>query len=247
MHRANWQLTTGNCFFMNVAIFGGTFDPVHRGHLAVACAAQQAYKLGRIYFVPADIPPHKQRQPVTPFYHRYAMLALALRGEPRFVPSLIEAPCPPSANSGRRRGAPEARRTPSYSIDTVRKFRALLPKRDRLFFIIGIDAFLDIATWKQPEELLREVEFIVASRPGFSMAEAGSRLRALGFRNTPAQTKTGLGRGTRKIPQVHLLADVAEKASSTKVRAAASGRAAKGLLDEAVVEYIRKEHLYVRK
>lgn len=221
---------------------------MHRGHLAVARAAQQAYKLGRIYFVPADIPPHKQRQPVTPFYHRYAMLALALRGEPRFVPSLIEAPSPPSSNSGRKGGAPEARRAPSYSIDTVRKFRALLPKRDRLFFIIGIDSFLDIATWRQPEELLREVEFIVVSRPGFSMAEAGARLWALGFRNTPALAKTGLGRSTGKIPQVHLLEDIAEKVSSTKVReAAASGRAAKGLLDEAVVEYIRKEHLYVRK
>jgi nicotinate-nucleotide adenylyltransferase len=247
MHRANWQLTTGNCFFMNVAIFGGTFDPVHRGHLAVARAAQQAFKLGRIYFVPADIPPHKQRQPVTPFYHRYAMLALALKGEPRFVPSLIEAPSPLSSHSGRKGGVPEARRAPSYSIDTVRKFRALLPKRDRLFFIIGIDAFLDIATWRKPEELLREVEFIVVSRPGFSMAEAGSRLQALSFKNTPTLAKTGLGRSTRNIPQVHLLEDVAEKASSTKVRAAASGRAAKGLLDEAVVEYIRKEHLYVRK
>src|SRR5512142_184488 len=110
---------------MNVAIFGGTFDPVHRGHLNVARAAQKAYKLGRIYFVPADIQPLKQRQPDTPFYHRYAMLSLATQGEKAFIASLMEAP------------GEEARRTLSFTIETVRRFRATLAKSDRLFFLIG--------------------------------------------------------------------------------------------------------------
>ena len=202
--------------FMNVAIFGGTFDPVHRGHLAVARAAQRAYRLGLIYFVPADVPPHKQRRPITPYEHRYAMLALALRGEKKFVPSLIEAP--PSHPSKTGQGmAPR----PNYTIDTVRRFKKSQAKGDRLFFILGIDMFQDIGTWYKPEELMQEVEFIVVSRPGY-------RLRATGYAKT-----------------VHLLDGVAEQVSSTKLRSAlAAGRAPKGALDPAVVEYIRKEHLY---
>lgn len=230
---------------MNVAIFGGTFDPVHRGHVAVARAAQAAFNLGRIYFVPADIPPHKQRQPITPFYHRYAMLALALRGERTFIPSLLEAP------------GEEARRVPNFSIDTVRRLRSLLPSKDRLFFMIGIDAFLLIASWRQPEELLREVEFIVVSRPGFSMGDVqnalpptiASQTETVKSADTPVARKKSKVLGAETLSfsgaRLHLLSTVAEKVSSTQVRAAAeSGRATKGLLDDAVVEYIRKEHLY---
>ena len=76
---------------MNIGLFGGTFDPVHRGHLALARAALEQCKLHRIHFVPANIPPHKQRQPLTPFVHRFAMLALATAEEKAFVPSLLEA------------------------------------------------------------------------------------------------------------------------------------------------------------
>src|SRR5437660_2427409 len=77
---------------MNIGLFGGTFDPVHRGHLALARAALEHYKLHRIHFVPANIPPHKQRQPLSAFVHRFAMLALATAEEKSFVPSLLEAP-----------------------------------------------------------------------------------------------------------------------------------------------------------
>jgi nicotinate-nucleotide adenylyltransferase len=214
---------------MNVAIFGGTFDPVHRGHLAVARAAQQACKLGRIYFVPADVPPHKQRLPITPFEHRYAMLALALRDERTFVPSLMESS---------RQSAVVIRqgRRPNYTIDTVRRFRETLKKTDRLFFIVGIDMFEDIDTWHKPKELLREVEFIVVSRPGYGP-------RASGFgrsEDLPQRTR----RDTKEAGKIHWLGDVAENISSTKLREAlASGRKTKWL-DPAVVEYIRKEHLY---
>ncbi len=77
---------------MNIGLFWGTFDPVHRGHLALAQAALERCKLHHICFVPANIPPHKQRQPIAPFVHRYAMLVLATAGEKAFVPSLLEAP-----------------------------------------------------------------------------------------------------------------------------------------------------------
>lgn len=222
---------------MNVALFGGTFDPVHRGHLAVARAAQTAYNLGRIYFVPADIQPLKQRQPVTPFYHRYAMLALGTRDEKSFIPSLMEAP------------AEEARRSPSFTIETIRRFRATLPKSDRLFFLIGIDSFLAIASWREPEALLREVEFIVASRPGFSLADVAQALPesmrpreavTRPFRHQPATGDLALGGVT-----LHILADVEEKASATEIRKAlAARRSISRYLDDAVAAYIAKMHLY---
>ncbi len=222
---------------MNVALFGGTFDPVHRGHLAVARAAQRAYRLGRIYFVPADIQPLKQRRPVTPYHHRYAMLALATRDEKAFIPSLLEAP------------SEEARRAPSFTINTVRRFRASLAKSDRLFFLLGIDSFLAISSWREPEALLREVEFIVASRPGFSLADVAAALPASmrprdavtrPFQHQPATGDLAVG-GVA----LHILADVAEKASATEIRKAiAGGRGISRYLDDAVAAYIAKMHLY---
>jgi nicotinate-nucleotide adenylyltransferase len=218
---------------MNVAIFGGTFDPVHRGHLNVARAAQQAYNLGRIYFVPADIQPLKQRRPVTPYHHRYAMIALATRDETTFIPSLMEAP------------GEQARRTPSFTIHTVRCFRASLPKSDRLFFLLGIDSFLTIANWRQPEALLREVEFIVASRPGFSLADVARALPrsmrpkdAVPLRRQPKTGDLVLGR-----VKLHILAGVEENVSATEIRKA-SATSRSRFLDPAVAAYIAKMHLY---
>jgi len=100
---------------MKVALFGGTFDPVHLGHLAVARAAADKFDLGRIYFVPADSPPHKQKRPITDFQHRFAMLALATADDPRFVASLLDAP------AGH----------PNYSIQTVRRLKRARPAISR--------------------------------------------------------------------------------------------------------------------
>src|ERR1043166_621289 len=138
---------------MKIALFGGTFDPVHLGHLAVARAAAEKFGLGRVYFVPADLPPHKQKPKLTDFQHRFAMLALATADDPRFVASLLDA------HTGE----------PNYSIQTVRRLKSTLKKTDKLYFLIGMDAFKDISTWKQPVELLAECDFIVVSRPGFSL------------------------------------------------------------------------------
>ena len=104
---------------MNIALFGGTFDPIHRGHVVVARAAIAKFGLKQVWFVPADIPPHKQKTPITSFHHRYAMVALALAGETDLVPSLLEAR-DPDASDGK----------PSYSIDTVRRVKKSLRKSD---------------------------------------------------------------------------------------------------------------------
>lgn len=224
---------------MNVALFGGTFDPVHLGHIAVARAAQQRYELGRVYLVPADIPPHKQRQPLTPYHHRYAMLALATEGEKDLIPSLLEAP----DQEGRPHyGA-------NYSIDTVRRFRSTLKKTDRLFFLIGMDAFLDIAKWRDPEALLRECEFIVVSRPGFSLADVAGALpesmRPAGDVLKPFQKTAAWGDIVLGGAVIHLLEGVEEKVSATQIRqAAADSRGLNRWVAPAVADYIKKMGLY---
>lgn len=224
---------------MNVAIYGGTFDPVHLGHVAVARAASERFDLRRIYFVPADIPPHKQNQPLTAYYHRYAMLALALSGEKIFLPSLLEAPEITQAEG----------RLASYSIDTVRRFRQRLGKRDKLFFLTGIDAFRDIASWRDPVALLHECEFIVASRPGFSLAEAAMALPKE-LRPKPDVAKLfnkqrASGPLVLSGAVIHFLDGVWEPESSTRARdAARSGRNLTRFVSEPVAEYIRKMRLY---
>src|SRR5512146_1273990 len=224
---------------MNVALFGGTFDPIHLGHVAVARAAQQRFSLARVYIVPADVPPHKQSRPITPYHHRYAMVCLATQGQKDLVPSLLEAP---GREGISHFGA-------NYSVDTVRRVRKTLKKSDRLFFLIGIDAFLDIGKWREPEALLRECEFIVASRPGFSLADvAGALPESIRprdavlkpFQKQPATGDISLGGVTS-----HLLEGVDEPASATKIRdSLAQSRSVSRWIDPAVAEYIKKLGLY---
>jgi nicotinate-nucleotide adenylyltransferase len=221
---------------MNVGLLGGTFDPIHRGHLAVARAAQQRFDLGRILFVPAGAPPHKQKQPLTPYAHRYAMVALATSGEKGFAPSDIE--------SYEQLGG-----KPSYSIDTVRRLKKQLKQSDRLFFIIGMDAFKEIATWRAPEELLKEVDFIVVSRPGYSLADIGASLpeilRPEAKVTRALKNQRAYGDIVLRGATLHLLPEVHEKISATQIRAAArTGRKLDALVGGAVAEYIRKTGLY---
>jgi nicotinate-nucleotide adenylyltransferase len=225
---------------MNLALFGGTFDPIHRGHVIVARAAAAKFQLKQVWFVPADIPPHKQKAPILSFYHRYTMVALALAGEKGFVPSLLEAPDPATDGS---------RRKPSYSIDTVRRVKKMLGKSDHLYFLIGMDAFKDIAKWYEAEALLGECDFIVAARPGFSLADVASSLPA---KLRPGAAVTNLFRkqkmeGPLVLPgaTLHMLPETHENVSATQIRAAVErGGALKRLVPDAVAEYIHKEQLY---
>ncbi len=220
---------------LKVALFGGTFDPVHVGHLAIARAAVREFGLDRVYFVLASAPPHKQRADLTEFHHRFAMLALATEGEDRFIPSPMEA-----QSAG-----------PNYSIDTVRALKKKLAKEDRLYFLIGIDAFLDLNTWRHPVELLSQCDFIVVSRPGYSLADVGKALPEA-LRPDKAQLRRLRGmktRGAITLPSttIRLLGTVKKAVSSTEIRAAAQKSPARlqRLVPPEVAAYIRKEHLYV--
>jgi nicotinate-nucleotide adenylyltransferase len=249
---------------MNIALFGGTFDPVHKGHLALAQAAQQRFDLKQILFVPASLPPLRSSEPLAPFEDRYAMLALATLDEKAFFPSRLEAP---HATTMDHRSAvvemPRPRKGVkavhghmhhdqpgvNYSIDTVRRFKRTLGKSDRLFFLIGIDAFLKIAEWKEPEALLGEAEFIVGSRPGHSLAQIAEALPeslrprqsvSQAFRKQPAHGELVLG-----PVHIHFLEDVNVPVSSTQIRtAAASGRSLARFVPDPVAEYIKKMRLY---
>ena len=142
-------------------MFGGTFDPIHIGHVAVAQAALRRFRLDRIYFIPSGRPPHKPQNRLTPYLHRYTMVALVCARHSRFVASLLEA------------GADLTGRQRYYSIQTVRRLRRQFP-RARLYFILGADQFLVLPTWKHYRALLKLCEFIVASRPGYDVKRAAS-------------------------------------------------------------------------
>lgn len=134
---------------MRLALFGGTFDPIHKAHLTVARTAAERFHLDRVLFVPAARPPHKGGVTHAPYEDRVCMAELACAGDPRFEVSRLE--------EGTER---------SYSIDTIEKVRAGMTPADELFFIIGADAFADVETWHRWRDVAREVRFVVASRPG---------------------------------------------------------------------------------
>jgi nicotinate-nucleotide adenylyltransferase len=163
---------------MRIAIFGGTFDPVHSAHLEMARRAADQYRLDRVLFIPAGNPPHKRAD--ASFEHRYRMVELACAADPRFVASRLEE------------GAGK-----SYSIDTIE--RVMAANTGALFFIIGSDAFAEIQTWRRWEDLIRAVEFIVVARPGHEISgPPGARVHRLESAELPVSSsdiRDALARG----------------------------------------------------
>lgn len=220
----------------HIALFGGTFDPIHSGHIAVARAAERRFHLDCVFFIPSSRPPHKSAAELCAFEHRFAMVALACSEHPRFVPSLAEA----SVN-----GAPPGI---FYSIDTVRRFRQQFNHADdHIYFIVGADSFLHLRTWKDYAELLQCCDFVVANRPGFQI----QRLREVIPPELLAPTATKEARDSRVIrlrdTSVYLLETVASHVSATEVRQRTErGRSVRGLVPPRVEEYINKQELYRR-
>jgi nicotinate-nucleotide adenylyltransferase len=131
------------------ALFGGTFDPIHIGHLRLANEALKAFSLDRVLFVPAANPPHKTTLPLAPYEDRFQMVEIACKPYPSFVPSRLEA------------GSET-----SYTVDTLERVRPELAPDEELFFLIGADAFAEFRSWKRWEEVAKLVKFLVVSRPG---------------------------------------------------------------------------------
>jgi nicotinate-nucleotide adenylyltransferase len=234
---------------MNIGVLGGTFDPIHHGHLALARAAKERFDLGRVLFVPASMPPHKQNQALASYFHRYAMVVLATMEEKTFVPSLLEAPEVVTVHPKGKGQQSHGSAGTNYSVDTVRRLKQSLKRSDRILFLIGIDAFEEIATWHEAEALFGECEFIVASRPGYSLADVANalpeNLRPAAAVTKPFSKQPAKGDLVLRGATVHLLEDVHEPVSATAIRKAvtAKRRLAK-YVDPGVEEYIRKMGLY---
>jgi nicotinate-nucleotide adenylyltransferase len=232
---------------MNIGLFGGSFDPIHRGHIALAKAAEERFDLGRVLFVVANVPPHKQKQPVTAFVHRYAMVALATQDNKRFAPSMLEAPVESKATGAKSVNT----EPPNYTIETVRRLKQNLKRADRLFLLIGIDAFRDIAKWHEAKALLAECAFIVASRPGFSLRDLAESLpesvRPPDSVIKPFQKQPASGDLVLPGVTLHLLDGVEQNVSATAIReAAAQGKPLGKWLDPRVAEYVKKVGLYAK-
>lgn len=171
---------------LRLALFGGTFDPIHNAHLTVAREAADKFELPQILFIPAAYPPHKADQTVATYEDRYEMVALACKSDARFVPSRLEE------GEGR-----------SYSINTIEKVCA--PDRT-LYFIIGADAFAEITTWHRWQDVVRLTDFIVVTRPGHEYeTPPGARVHrldtlALPVSSSEIRQKLGNGKVPSELP-----------------------------------------------
>jgi len=218
-----------------IALFGGTFDPIHIGHLAVARAGERRFHLDETHFIPTGRPPHKHRRGMASYADRYAMVALACADHPRFIASLAES------------GAGHSGREIFYSIETVRHFKQKYHGPGvRLYFLLGADSFLHIPTWRDYETLLGLCDFIVASRPGFQsdalrlvippelFARPGSAHASLDPRAISLRRTT-----------IYLLDTVSSHVSATEVRHRLdTHESIHGLVPPRVEEYISKQALY---
>jgi nicotinate-nucleotide adenylyltransferase len=208
-----------------VGILGGTFDPVHRGHLALASGVRDALGLSRVLFVPCAIPPHKPNRPVTAAYHRLELLYLASEGFPGLEIDTLEI----------------ARGGVSYSIDTLRAIRTsgLDP-----VFILGSDALAEISTWRDHRSLLAEFDFVSVGRPqdeGPSLPDAWAEDARRRVSPVPAPPAARLGAGGRVV---RLPLDVPSISSSLVRSRAAAGADLGPLVPPRVARYIQRHRLY---
>lgn len=144
---------------MRLALFGGTFDPIHSGHLEAAMSAADAHALDRVLVVPSGVPPHKPDACRASYDHRFRMVELACASDPRLVPSRLEEPRPDAG--------------PHYSVDTIRRTTQALSFDPPLRFVIGVDAFAEMGLWRDAEKVAASVEFLVVGRPGSALPAAG--------------------------------------------------------------------------
>ena len=192
-----------------IGVMGGTFDPIHHGHLVAADEARWQFHLDRVVFVPTGQPWQKPVG-VTPPEDRYRMVVLATASNPAFTVSRLEIDQP----------------GPTYTVDTLRRLRAEQADETRLYFIIGADAILQLLTWKEPDQVLAQVEFIAATRPGFDLDHLVS------------QVPGAAGRVHRmEIPALDI------SASDLRARVA-RGAPVHYLVPDGVARYIQEHRLY---
>jgi len=208
-----------------VAIFGGSFNPVHYGHLLLADEVREVLGLDRVLFVPAAVPPHKSAAQLAPADHRYAMVVLATEGNPAFAVSDLEL---------RRPG-------PSYTVDTIAALRAA--SDDELFLLVGSETFLDLLSWKDPVRLARLARLAVVPR-------AGSTFDAEGVPAVKVLREIGESRFVRVVDTVPPDGVLIVHAASLPIsasdlrRRAREGRSLAYRMPDSVITYLRAHRLY---
>jgi len=210
-----------------LGVLGGTFDPVHYGHLRAAESVREAMRLDRIVFVPARVPPHKARPTVTGAEDRYQMVKAAVSPQPTFEVSRIEI----------------ERRGPSYTLDTLDQLAGENSGR-QIFFITGIDAFREIRTWHRWEDLLGSYSFIVHGRPGYGLAGAVEVVPD-SLRSRVVELRDGAEPPLERGPSIYLVSALTLNISATEIRALIRAeRSVRYLVPPEVESYIVKHRLY---
>jgi nicotinate-nucleotide adenylyltransferase len=227
-----------------IGILGGTFDPIHTGHVALASAAQARLGLTRVIVMPSHIPPHR-RQPLASSFHRFAMVALAVVGRTGWQSSDLELQID----------------RPSYTTDTIQSFHDLGFSPAELFFIIGADAFAEIGTWKDYPDILERAHFAVVSRPGYPVDELPVRLPQLAARMRGGRSGKTADSGTDsavnhtfdwtpdqpsfETPVIILIDAPTPDVSATAIRErCAEGAPITGMVDPHVQHHIEQHGLY---
>jgi nicotinate-nucleotide adenylyltransferase len=212
---------------MTLGVLGGTFDPIHNGHLAAADAAQRALAIDAIMLVPSRIPPHRQQPVGADGEHRYAMASLAAADRPGWMASRIEID----------------RKGPSYSYDTLVELGQDRPST-QIFFILGVDAFAEIATWSRYPAVLDLANFLVVSRPGITLDSLRERVPSAFEQRPPRPPSRLSGLGSEET-RVILVDATTPDVSSTEIRRRVSnGESIAGLVPDRVAAYIQAHRLY---
>jgi len=215
-----------------IAIYGGTFDPVHSGHVEIARRVTQLFEIDEFLFVPARVAPHKFDREVSPALHRYAMLALATKAEPRLCISTFELDGP-----GRQ-----------YTVDTLAYFRSQFGESTDLFFVMGADSWAEITSWYEWRRLLTLTNLIVVTRPGFETStrqvDAETAARVVDFRDSVKGERANAIRD--EVQKIFVTDAVMLDVSATDIRRAAENNSDElnSLVPSEVAEYIRKYQLY---
>ena len=209
-----------------LGLLGGTFDPIHYGHLDAAKAAFTSLGLDQVRLMPAHDPPHRPADPHASAFHRFAMVSLAIAAEPWMTASDQEL---------RRTGGP------SYTIDTLRALHAEGWIASQIFFILGADAFAEIASWRAYPSVLDDANFAVIARPGVTIATAAARVPELASRMQQASPAATGG----SVPAIFLVEARTRDVSSTQIRARLTARESiDDLVPPAVARHIVRHQLY---
>ncbi|MBA3767272.1 MAG: nicotinate-nucleotide adenylyltransferase [Acidobacteria bacterium] len=220
-----------------IALYGGTFDPVHNGHIAVAQNVLKLFALDHVLFVPAHVAPHKRGRGITPGLQRYAMLALATLSHERLHISSVEL------------DAPER----PYTIDTLARLQAEVGQQARLFFMMGADSWADITTWREWERLLLSCDHIVVTRPGYELStkhvtdEVRARLKDM---RGASSERVARELGERAGMKIYVTDAVLMDVSATEIRRAARAgleEKVRALVPPPVADYIGKYGLYTER